>query len=50
MGWDTRADDVRPYLPPRARVIELPEVGHFVHIERPQQVAELALGFLGELR
>jgi pimeloyl-ACP methyl ester carboxylesterase len=31
-------------------VIELPEVGHFVHIEQPKRVAELALGFLAELR
>jgi pimeloyl-ACP methyl ester carboxylesterase len=50
MGWDTRAPDVAPYLPPGARVIELPEVGHFVHIEQPKRVAELALGFLAELR
>ena len=50
MGWDTRADDLRPYLPPRARVMELPGVGHFVHIERPKQVAQLAQDFLAELR
>lgn len=50
MGWDTRAADVQPYLPPGARVIEFSGVGHFVHIERPKEVAELALGFLAELR
>jgi pimeloyl-ACP methyl ester carboxylesterase len=50
MGWDTRAGDVRPYLPPGARVIELPAVGHFVHIEQPRRVAELALDFLAALR
>jgi pimeloyl-ACP methyl ester carboxylesterase len=30
--------------------MELPGVGHFVHVERPGEVAELALGFLAELR
>jgi pimeloyl-ACP methyl ester carboxylesterase len=50
MGWDTRADELRPYLPSGARVLALPDVGHFVHIERPKQVADLALGFLAELR
>ena len=50
MGWDTRAEELRPYLPPGARVLELSGTGHFVHIERPREVAELALGFLAELR
>jgi pimeloyl-ACP methyl ester carboxylesterase len=50
MGWDTRPDEVRPYLPPGARVIALPETGHFVHIERPRRVAELVLAFLAGLR
>jgi pimeloyl-ACP methyl ester carboxylesterase len=49
MGWDTRADEVRPYLPAQGRVVELAGVGHFVHIEQPERVAELALGFLAEL-
>jgi len=49
MGWDTRAEDLRPYLPPGARVVELPGVGHFVHIEEPRRVAELVLAFLAEL-
>jgi pimeloyl-ACP methyl ester carboxylesterase len=49
MGWDTRPDDVRPYLPPGARVMELPDTGHFVHIEQPRRVAELVLAFLAEL-
>jgi pimeloyl-ACP methyl ester carboxylesterase len=50
MGWDTRPDEVRPYLPAGARVVELPETGHFVHIERPRRVAELVLAFLAEPR
>jgi pimeloyl-ACP methyl ester carboxylesterase len=49
MGWETRAQDLAPYLPPGARVLELAEVGHFVHIEQPKRVAELAIGFLAEL-
>jgi pimeloyl-ACP methyl ester carboxylesterase len=49
MGWDTRADEVRPFLPPGARVLELPGTGHFVHIEQPERIAELVLEFLAEL-
>ena len=49
MGWDTRPEEVRPYLPTGARVTTLPEVGHFVHIEQPQRIAELVLEFLAEL-
>ena len=50
MGWDTRAADVQPFLPPGARVLELEGVGHFVHIEQPQKVAALVLDFLAGLR
>jgi pimeloyl-ACP methyl ester carboxylesterase len=46
MGWDTRAEDVAPYLPRGAEVVALPGVGHFVHIERPREVAGAVLGFL----
>jgi len=49
MGWDTCAADVRPFLPPGARVLELAGAGHFVHIEQPQRVAELVLDFLARL-
>jgi pimeloyl-ACP methyl ester carboxylesterase len=49
MGWDTRAEEVRPYLPPGARVMSLPGVGHFVHVEQPRRIADLALEFLAEL-
>lgn len=48
MGWSTKPTDVEPYLPPHARVVALP-VGHFVHIEQPDEVAELVLDFLGGL-
>jgi len=50
MGWDTRVDEITPHLPQGARMLELPDTGHFVHIERPERCAELALAFLAELR
>lgn len=50
MGWGTRPGDVEPYLPPGARFVPLEGVGHFVHIERPAEIAELVLEFLGEPR
>ncbi len=46
MGWGSKPEDVTPYLPPGAHFHALPEVGHFVHIERPQLVAGLVLDFL----
>lgn len=46
MGWDTTEKDLAPYLPPRAKVIEWPETGHFIHIERPREVAQEVLDFL----
>ena len=49
MGWDTKPEEVQPFLPPGARVLALPGVGHFVHIEQPDRIAELVLEFLAEL-
>lgn len=46
MGWGTRPEDVEPNLPPGARFETLPGVGHFVHIEQPQLIADLVLDFL----
>ena len=46
MGWGTAPDDVRPYLPPGAEFVALPDTGHFVHIERPTDVATLVVDFL----
>ena len=45
---DTHPDEVKPYLPPGARMMALPGVGHFVHIEQPERVAELVLEFVAE--
>ncbi len=46
MGWGTQIGDVEPWLPPDARFVPLEGVGHFVHIERPREVADLVLEFL----
>ncbi len=46
MGWGTRPEDVRPWLPRQGRLVTLDDVGHFVHIERPDVVADLILDFL----
>jgi len=47
MGWGTQPEEVKPWLPPGARFVPLPETGHFVHIERPKVIADLVLDFLG---
>lgn len=46
MGWGTDPKDVMPYLPVGGRCEVLDDVGHFVHIERPQYVADLVIDFL----
>jgi pimeloyl-ACP methyl ester carboxylesterase len=46
MGWGTQPADIEPYLPPGARFVPLDGVGHFVHIERPREVADLVLELL----
>ena len=46
MGWGTPAEEVEPYLPPGSRLVAYDDVGHFVHIEQPQRVADLVLEFL----
>ncbi len=50
MGWGTQAEDVLPWLPPGAHFVPLEGVGHFVHIEQPQQIAALVLDFLDRRR
>lgn len=47
MGWGTRPEQVDPYLPSGGRVVIFDEAGHFVHIEKPREVADLVLDFLG---
>lgn len=47
MGWGARQTDIAHRLPADAEIVELPDTGHFVHIERPREVADLVLEFLG---
>ena len=46
MGWGVTPDDLRPYMPPRARLEVFENTGHFIHVERPRETAELVLDFL----
>ncbi len=46
MGWGTTADLIGPFLPPKADIVEFADSGHFVHIEKPREVARLVLDFL----
>jgi pimeloyl-ACP methyl ester carboxylesterase len=46
MGWGTQPGDVEPWLPPTATFVPMEGVGHFVHIEQPDRVANLVLEFL----
>ncbi len=41
--------DLRGLLPAGAQVVELDGLGHFAHVEDPDRVAELTLGFLAGL-
>ncbi len=46
MGFGTTVDDVRSFLPPGGRVVEVDGAGHFIHIERPDAVADMVLEHL----
>lgn len=46
MGWGTAPGELDYYLPRGARLHLFEDAGHFVHIEKPHKVAELALEFL----
>jgi pimeloyl-ACP methyl ester carboxylesterase len=43
MGWGTLPEDVLPNLPAGGRFEALEGVGHFVHLEQPERIAELIL-------
>jgi pimeloyl-ACP methyl ester carboxylesterase len=46
MGWGTEPGQLEPFLPPNSRIEYFEDAGHFVHIEKPHEVAELILEFL----
>lgn len=46
MGWGTKPEDIEDWIPEGGELVTLEGVGHFVHIERPDEVAELVLDFL----
>jgi pimeloyl-ACP methyl ester carboxylesterase len=48
MGWGTRPEDVLTNLPALGRYEGLEGVGHFVHIEAPDRIADIVLDFLGD--
>lgn len=47
LGWGTTPDDVLTHLPPQGRLELVEGAGHFVHIERPREVADLVLDHIG---
>ena len=48
MGWGTAPEDVVPFLPPGAKFEALEGVGHFMHIEQPDLIANKILKFIEE--
>jgi pimeloyl-ACP methyl ester carboxylesterase len=46
MGWGTQPHQVLPFVPLGGRLEILDDVGHFVHVERPDLVAGMVLEFL----
>jgi pimeloyl-ACP methyl ester carboxylesterase len=48
MGWGTLPEDVERWLPPGATFVAFDDVGHFLHIEQPDRIAEVVLDFLGD--
>jgi pimeloyl-ACP methyl ester carboxylesterase len=47
MGWGTHPEELRPYLPAAGQLVAFEDTGHFVHIEKPDEVSALVLDFLG---
>jgi pimeloyl-ACP methyl ester carboxylesterase len=47
MSWGTTPEDVIPYLPLGGRLVAMEDTGHFVHVERPNEVAALILDLIG---
>ncbi|MDJ0769655.1 MAG: alpha/beta hydrolase [Ilumatobacter sp.] len=47
MGWGTRPGEVEPFMPRSGRLELLEDMGHFAHIEQPDEIAGRVLEFLG---
>jgi pimeloyl-ACP methyl ester carboxylesterase len=47
MGWGTRPEDIRPYVPRGGRLEVLDGTGHFMHIEQPDLLERMVVDFLG---
>lgn len=47
MGWGTKPDDLRPYMPSGSELFVFEDSGHFIHIEKPKEVSKIVLDFLG---
>jgi pimeloyl-ACP methyl ester carboxylesterase len=48
MGWGTKFEDVRPFLPYGGQLRLLDGVGHFCHIEQPQMIADAVIEMIGD--
>jgi pimeloyl-ACP methyl ester carboxylesterase len=48
MGWGITPDTLKPFLPVHTRMEVFGGTGHFIHIEKPREVADLVLEFLSE--
>lgn len=46
MGWGTKPEEISAWLPRKGVLQVFDDVGHFVHIERPQLIANMVLEFL----
>ncbi len=46
MGWGTNGEALVPYMPRGAKHVAFADTGHFIHIERSREVADLTLEFL----
>jgi pimeloyl-ACP methyl ester carboxylesterase len=46
MGWGVNERDVRPWLPRHGRLHVFEDIGHFLHIEQPREVADIVLEFI----
>jgi pimeloyl-ACP methyl ester carboxylesterase len=46
MGWGSSPEVLRRHLPESARLEVFDDAGHFVHVEKPREIADLVLDFL----